>query len=623
MGARPGILAARVAWSCARPGSSVRRRMCGIAGRAGPRGKLDGARVLAALAHRGPDASGTDQFDLGEWSCSTVHTRLAINDLSPAGNQPLHNEDGSVTLVFNGEIYNSPELRRRCEAAGHRFRSRSDGEVIVHLWEDEGTAAFRRLNGIFALALLDRRRGELVLARDPLGVKPLFWSAAGTSLWFASELRALRAVGAPLAGPDPVALAQFLTFLWVPDPRTPFAGAHSLAPGQLLVWRAGEHRRETYCDLVEESASAPPVARRAARAEVAGRVRQAVRRQLLSDVPVALMASGGIDSSLLWWAADDALSQAYTIGWPRDGDGERLHEDMAAVQRLEGRFSTPVRYLAGEEVDVDGLPASGDLFADPAFALSRHVARTARHDGCKVLLSGHGGDELFGGYRRHVLGPLAARLSLESAGPLLAAALARARPGAVWAEYGARFARAASRPDPLSSYLELCSYSTAADRAAALGCTEREVSDDAVWESHRSAFERTPVSWSLLRRFRAVDVAVYLPGLGLAYVDRAGMEHGVEIRVPWLDLDLVRWALRLPDEALVRRGRAKWLTRSLAADVLPREVVERPKRGFAAPARLLRSVNGAKRGRGFRQARYFATAEAVLATWLQANGLVT
>src|SRR5439155_9676226 len=157
------------------------------------------------------------QFRGPGWSASLLHTRLAINDLTTRGRQPLRNEDGSLALVINGEIYNSPQLRRHCERRGHRFASETDGEVVLHLWEDLGREALRLLDGIFALALLDARTGELTLARDPVGVKPLFWAARGPDLWFASELAALRCAGAPLGPPDPVALAQFLTFLWVPD----------------------------------------------------------------------------------------------------------------------------------------------------------------------------------------------------------------------------------------------------------------------------------------------------------------------------------------------------------------------------------------------------------------------
>jgi len=271
--------------------------------------------------------------------------------------------------------------------------------------------------------------------------------------------------------------------------------------------------------------------------------------------------------------------------------------------------------VPGAHVDISALPRSGDLFADPAVELCRQIAEQAHAQGHKVLLSGQGGDELLGAYRRHLIGPLAAHAPAGALGRRTAALLARTSSASTGVEYAARLALSASKGDALSSYMVLCSYSDPADRAAALDVSLPEVSDEVVWEAHRSMFEQTPSSWSLLRRFRALDLAVYLPGLGLAYADRSGMQHSVEVRVPWLDLDLVRWALQLPDEALVRRMKGKRLSRELAADVLPSLIATRPKRGFAAPARLLPSGLPSS-SRGFRQSRYLSSAQAMVERWM-------
>jgi len=555
-----------------------------------------------------------EEFGTDGWWSSLAHTRLSINDLSTAADQPLYNADRSLALIFNGEIYNSPHLRQLCEAKGHRFLSNSDGEVVLHLWEEEGADALRRLNGIFAMVLLDRRSGRVVLARDPLGVKPLFWSSDGVSLWFASELRALEAAGAPVGSPDVVALAQFLTFLWVPDPRTPFANAHSLPPGHSITWDRGKHHLARYSDPIVESAAEDNLTVEEAQREFPDRFKEAVQRQLLSDVPVALMASGGIDSSLIWWAARDSLARAYTIDWTGESGGERLVEDTQAVQLLQRTFGTPVTYVPGRTVDVAALPHSGDLFADPAVELCRQIAEAAHADGHKVLFSGQGGDELLGGYRRHLLGPLAGRIRSGRAGTLATSALTRMGSGALKAEYASRFALATSKADAFSSYMVLCSYSEAADRAAALDVSTAEVEDEVVWGAHRKMFDRTPTNWTMLRRFRALDLTVYMPGLGLAYADRSGMHHSVEIRVPWLDLDLVRWAMRLPDDALVSRLSGKQLSRQLAATVLPSQIASRPKRGFAAPARLLPKAR-AGASRGFRQGQYLESARSMTEQW--------
>jgi asparagine synthase (glutamine-hydrolysing) len=321
------------------------------------------------------------------------------------------------------------------------------------------------------------------------------------------------------------------------------------------------------------------------------------------------MASGGVDSSLIWWAAGERIERAYTIEWADATGDERLSEDAATVRALGDLLGTPVTYVAGEEAS-DSLPRAGDLFADPAHNLARTISCRASHDGFKVLLSGQGGDELFAGYARHRVAPFLRQLRFLAAGQAAELAIFHRGRG-LRAEYMARIARAASERDPFASYMQLCTYSAAVDRARVLGCNEAEVSNDAVWQRHRAIFDALPAGASLLRKAMALDLAVYLPGLGLAYNDRAPMEHGVEVRVPWLDLELVRWSLTLPDSVLIRRQRAKWLPKELAARVVSPQVAWRAKRGFAAPAQHVASgrIPGS---RGFRQGRYFALATSIL-----------
>jgi asparagine synthase (glutamine-hydrolysing) len=583
--------------------------VCGLAGHAGRQAiPLLGDGVLDALRHRGPDAQRTERCTTGNVAADLAFARLAIVDLSDAGQQPMTNEDGRFTMVFNGEIYNSPALRRECERAGHRFRSSMDGEVILHMWETEGPSALGRLNGIFAVAVLDSVTGELFLARDPLGVKPLVYAENDGELWFASELRALLAMGAPAGQADLVALAQFLSFLWIPDPRTPYAGVQSIEPGAVLRWTPDGSSSSRYCAPMHPAETPQVIAPDHAVEELRARLRDAVQRQLLSDVPIALMASGGVDSSLIWWAAGGHIERAYTIQWADDTGGERLSEDSATVRALSDLLGTPVTYVAGEGAS-NSPPLAGDMFADPAHDLARTISRQASGDGFKVLLSGQGGDELFAGYARHRVAPLLRALRLVAAGKA-EQTISRYGSG-LRAEYLTRIARAASERDAFAAYMQLCTYSTASDRARVLGCTEAEVSNEVVWQRHRAVFDALPAGASFLRKAMALDLAVYLPGLGLAYNDRASMEHGVEVRVPWLDLDLVRWSLALPGSVLIRRQRAKWLPKELAARVVSPQVAWRAKRGFAAPAR--RVAPGRTPGsRGFRQGRYFALAASVL-----------
>ena len=584
--------------------------MCGIAGHIGrSSAPAFGKNVLDALQHRGPDAQCIERYTSGDMTASLAFTRLAIIDLSEAGQQPMNSEDGRYTMVFNGEIYNSPELRRECQRAGHRFRSSMDGEVILHLWEMIGPTALDRLNGIFAIALLDSATNELFLARDPLGVKPLVYTERNDEMWFASELCALLAMRAPSGGPDLVALAQFLSFLWIPDPHTPYAGVRSIEPGTVLRWTPTGSTASRYCELLHPSQS--PSALKSAQAveELRTRLGTAVERQLLSDVPIAMMASGGVDSSLIWWAAGERVARAYTIEWASDTGDERLSEDTVMVSTLGNLLSTPVTYVAGESAS-DRPPRAGDLFADPAHDLARSISRQASTDGFKVLLSGQGGDELFGGYARHRVAPMLSYLRLGASGKLVERLL-NSHGGGLRTEYLARIARATAEPDPFASYMQLCTYSSAVERAEVLGCSEAEVSNEIVWQRHREVFDSLPSGISFLRKVMALDLAVYLPGLGLAYNDRASMEHGVEVRVPWLDLDLVRWSLTLPDSLLIRRNRTKWLPKELAAHTISPQVAERPKRGFAAPASRVapRQQPGSL---GFRQGRYFALATSLL-----------
>jgi asparagine synthase (glutamine-hydrolysing) len=538
-------------------------------------------------------------------------------DLSEAGHQPMGNEDGTLAMVFNGEIYNAPELRLYCQSRGHRFRSGMDGEVILHLWEMEGPESLARLNGIFAVAIASTVTGEVFLARDPLGVKPLFYASdVDDSLWFASEPAALDSMGVPSLGHDVVALAQFLTFLWVPSPRSPRRGVHSLPAGHVLRWTVDgiTDRRYGAPLLPTVNPDTQPTAVIVAHAKE--QLLQASERQLMADVPVGLMASGGVDSGLLWWAGRKHLDRAYTIQWSVPDDRERLDDDRRAVEDLQRLFGTAVDYIDGENA-ADTIPSSGDLFADPAFNLTRLIAQYAQQHGQTVLWSGQGGDELFGGYRRHAIAPLLPIAQTRGLGYTLQR-LARLIPTrGLRSEYASRLALALAEPDPFRGYMQLCSYSTASERARALDCTEAEVSDDIVWQEHQGVYDALPHGLSLLRRCMTVDLAVYLPGLGLAYADRAGMEFGVEVRVPWLDLELVRWSLQLPDAALRRRGRGKLIPRTLAAEVVGPTFANRPKRAFAAPAARVESERESDHGeRGFRQGAYFTRARRILDTYL-------
>ena len=580
--------------------------MCGIAGLSGP------APEVVVLEHRGPDGHAWRTVETARGPFSLLHTRLAIVDLSARGNQPMCGEDDRLTMVFNGEIYNHLELREFCRAKGHRFTSDMDGEVIVHLWEMEGAACLRRLNGIFTVAIVDKLTGEVWLATDPLGVKPAYYAERNGEFAFASEISGLTGLGIDPGPLSVSALAKFLSFLWIPAPETPFTNVHSLPPGHLVHWAPGARAAvEAYFVPKPHPEQIVPVSSSDALGQLRERIDAAVERQLLGDVPISIMASGGVDSSVIWHAAGRRVAQAYTIDFSTGAD-EGAGEDAAAVRLLQDAIGTPVTFIDGTAVGSSFLPRSADLFADPAFDLTRMIAARTRADGRKVLLSGQGGDEVFGGYRRHMIAPLLGRAYTGAIGR----AGVRGLRGGMLGEFGARFAQATTRRDPFERYMELCTYSTTAERARVLGVDEREVAESVVWSRHRRYWDELPKGLSFLRQAMTLDLGVYLPGLGLAYVDRASMEHGVEARVPLLDLELLEWSFSLPDELLVRRFSGKHLLKSLAREVLPPDVVDRPKRGFGVPASNL-NVDDVVGDRGHRQGRYFGLARQTLDRWMQ------
>lgn len=585
--------------------------MCGIVGIASSEQSVEIPDVvLASIGHRGPDGGAVEKETRDGWNWALGHTRLSIIDLSNRGNQPMTTEDGNLIAVFNGEIYNHQSLRRLCESRGHRFRSDMDGEVILHLWEDEGPACLRQLNGIYAIALIDRKDEQLFLVRDPMGVKPLYFRSSDGTIGFASEPATLDKLGGPLGSQDLVALAQFLTFVWIPAPRTPSQDIRALRPGFLLSWRKGQESETRFIPQLSPRSDDESRSTESLSKELRERFQVACQRQLMSDVPVGLMASGGIDSSLIWWGTSLGLDRVFTIAW-HGSDQEGLNEDFRAVSSLQGRFGTAMTAINGSEVDPkEGQPISGDLIADPAFQLTKTIAKSARDQGVKVLFSGQGGDELFGGYRRHLAALYLPRVLNSPKGmrALINLLLRNAPISGLNKEFAERITRALHRGSEFEAYMQLCSYSTGRERARVLGCYEQEVTDEVVWSSHREVFDELAGSTtSFLKRALALDLNVYLPGLGLAYVDRAGMEHGIEIRVPWLDLELVHWALGVPERALIKGMKGKILPKEFASDELGKSVATRAKRGFGVPSRRLKPA-GEKGEYGHRQGVYFARA---------------
>jgi asparagine synthase (glutamine-hydrolysing) len=527
--------------------------------------------MSAKLVHRGPDSDGT----FADGPAALAARRLAIIDLE-TGDQPIANEDGTVHVVQNGELYNYRELRAELERAGHRFRTHGDTEVLVHLYERDGLAFAQRLRGMFAVALWDATLRRLVLARDRYGIKPLYYRADHDGLEFASELRAL-----PRGEIDLDALEAFLAFNSIPAPLTIFREARKLPPGHVLVWESGQMRLERYArpapapvDELREDDEAELIE------ELRARLRDSVRAHLVSDVPVGVLLSGGIDSSALVALAAQETSEpvrTFSIGFE-----ERSFDELSDARLVADRYGTRHREVILRPDAALLLPALAEAFDEPfadSSALPTYLVSRLAAEDVKVALSGEGGDELFGGYYTYVADLLALRAGglARLARPLvelLPTSTARAS-----FDYKAkRFARGAHLP-PLERHHAWKEIFSADARAELTG---RPNGFDPV-DLYRARFADTEGA-ELLARLQDIDLGIYLVDDLLVKTDRASMAHSLEARVPFLDSAVTNLALALPTRHRVRGLRKKVLLRKAVAPLVPERIVRGKKRGFSIPA---------------------------------------
>lgn len=539
-------------------------------------------RQLELLHHRGPDAAGGHRGRHGV----VAQNRLAIIDLVD-GDPPIHNEDGSVCAVLNGEIYNFHELREELLAEGHRFSSHGDTEVIAHLAETlEPADLARRLDGMFAFAVWDDRRQRLVVGRDRLGKKPLFYWSSGDVFVFASEIKAVLAHPAVPARLEPRAIPGYLTFGYVPAGLTFFEGVRSLLPGQTLVVEPGGAPR------VERYWSAPvpgldgvehlDVTMPEAAAETRRLIERAVRRRLISDVPLGAFLSGGIDSSTIVGVMarlSDRPVPTFTIGFDdRDGFDERPYA-RAVAQRHGTEHHEEIVHPDAVDL-VERLvwhhdQPFGDSSAIPTWLLSQ---MTRKH--VTVALSGDGGDEIFGGYERFFATLMVDRF-LGLPGPLRAVATGTLRglpAGLLGGRVGnaQRFAAAAAAglPDAPRAWVSFVDEDT---RRRLLGRDE-----DWAFDDYRGRWSQTAGA-DVLDRILNLNLTTYLPDDLLVKADRMSMAHALEVRSPFLDRDLVEFAARLPPELKVRGMQLKRVLKEAVADLLPPGIASRRKRGFGVP----------------------------------------
>jgi asparagine synthase (glutamine-hydrolysing) len=566
--------------------------VCGIAGAFR---QPDGGRLVRTMTdrigHRGPDASGLTDLS-PHASVQLGHRRLSIIDLSTAADQPFV-KDG-LHLSYNGELYNYRELRTTLRSKGVRFATESDTEVVLECWREWGPDALRRFRGMFAFALYDERTGSLALARDPLGIKPLYVMPRGSGVLFASELKALVAAVGPELSVDPAALVASTLFYFLPEEQSAVKGVHKLPPGSWAEWRAdGTTRAGRYWEPAEEAlaATAGPTA------DLAAVLEESVAAHLVADVPVASFLSGGLDSSLVTAiaASRDPSIEAYTITFrPEDQRLEAMPDDAVYARKMAAHLGIRLHEIEISPDVVDMLPRVVDVLdepiGDPAAINTVLMCQAAREAGVKVLLSGMGADELFGGYRKHlacVFGAkyqtlpksLRSRVVAPSVGLLPVAARGRGLRYSRWAK---RFLSFAELPEESAFRRSYTLY----DPNELEGLLDPGLAPHvrAVVDAHRSLYTDSQLA-DHVNRMCLTDTRLFLPGLNLAYTDRSSMAASTEVRVPFVDPHVFRAAFSFSGSRKIKGRTQKVPLRDVAEEWVPRDVVDRPKASFGAPLR--------------------------------------
>ena len=572
--------------------------MCGICGAAWTDPALSPgdstfSSMVDRLEHRGPDDSGIYRDD----HAALGFRRLSIVDLS-GGHQPLSNEDGTIWTVFNGEIYNFPALRRRLEAKGHTLRSTGDTEVLVHLYEDEGPGLFALLRGMFALAIWDAPRQRLVLGRDRLGEKPLVYRRDAGKIAFASELKSLLALPESDLPRrlDPVSLDRYLTYGYVPHPSTILQGVHKLPPAHYAIWQDGRLELERYWNPDWNlEVDRPPVEDAE---ELRATLDDAVREQMVADVPLGAFLSGGVDSTIivgLMQKHSDRPVKTFSIAFEDPAFDESRYAELAAKSLGTEHHSFRVEPRAWETLP-DLARQFDEPFADSSALPTWLVSQETRKH-VTVALTGDAGDELFAGYDRYRAVALAAWLDRLPDAPrrFLGGPVARALPTSVKAKTRLRQVRRMLEgiaQSPEARYLRWVAMFDETSRASLYSddfldhLTDANRQDDEADPASvlARAFAATPKR-DPVTRATIVDLLTYLPGDLLVKVDLASMAHSLETRAPFLDHRVVELALKMPirRKLRLRDGRSKVVLKQAFADILPKEIQTRPKMGFGVP----------------------------------------
>ncbi len=561
--------------------------MCGIAGKLffDSSRRVDPAlldRMNQVLSHRGPDDAGTYH----EGPVGLAHRRLSIIDLSPAGHQPMANAAGTLWITYNGEIYNFGELRTSLERSGVTFRSKTDTEVILALYERDGIDCLKHLRGMFAFAIWDGPNQRLFAARDRLGKKPLFYYLDGEKCVFASEPKAILQDPTVPAEPDHVAIHHYLTFGYVPSPFSAFKGFHKLPPAHYLVAERGRVRVERYWQLRYEPKL--QLTEAALREEILVRLREAVRLRMISDVPLGAFLSGGIDSSTVVALMSEVAAgpvKTFSIGFE-----EEEYNELPYARQVAARYGTDHHEFIVKPDAVAILPKLvwhyNEPFADSSAIPTYYLSKMTR-DHVTVVLNGDAGDENFAGYERYLGAQLAARYDRLPA--VIRRALERTvaalpEPGSARSLYrrGKRFLAAASQ-EPRRRYVQWSSIFSDAWKAEIYAPAFREAMSGV--DSAALVLQAYAASGAsdFLDATLAVDVTTYLPDDLLVKVDIASMACSLEARSPMVDHQFMEFAASIPASLKLKGGVKKYVLKGAVRDLLPAAVIDRPKMGFGVP----------------------------------------
>jgi len=566
--------------------------MCGIAGYCGEFDKLWLQTAVKLLAHRGPDDSGIWIDDSGK--IGFAHTRLSIIDLSIAGHQPMTDSTGQFVIVYNGEIYNFKDIRSELESKGAVFRSQTDTEVLLEAFVLYGENVLSKLNGIFAFAIWNKKEKSLFIARDALGVKPLYYATLKNGFAFASEIKALL----PLLENKTIdiqSIYRYIAFLWCPGEGTPIKEVRKLSPGEAIIAQDGKIKRKWKWYKIPSNLnkSLSYLKEKDAIYKVRESLRKAVHRQLISDVPVGSFLSGGVDSSSIVFMAREKIPdlKCFTIKL-EGGQDAGFEDDFFYAQMAAKHLGVQLEII---NVDADRMANDfekmvwtlDEPLADPAPLNVLYISKLARDNGVPVVLSGAGGDDIFTGYPRHIALkyerlwswiPLSVRKKILNFSELLPGSNPLVR----------RFHKI-MRPfeyngdERLSSYF----YWIRGQKINKIFSHEvnNELNSSIICEPIIKFLEELPKNLSPLERMLALEQRFFLGDHNLLYTDKMSMAVGVEVRVPYLDLELVELSYKIPENLKLRGICLKWILKKSMEQYLPKEIIKRPKTGFGAPVR--------------------------------------